>query len=131
MPFPTSVVAIAGQLFSQNITVYEINRARSQDGEVDNTRLPDRVITGVVQPSTELDIAITDDGSISDKGFLLFHTTYDLFAFDTTNTTESVLQTIVIYEGNDWEVNKREDWRDKTSGFNQYILTKFVDTGTI
>jgi len=131
MPFPTSIVSIAGSLFSQNITVYETDTVEEQNGEANQVRLPDRMITGVIQPSTELDIATTDDGSISDKGFMLLHTTYELFALDTTNTTESNLQTHVIYEGNDWTVNKREDWKDKTSGFNQYIIRKYVDGGTL
>lgn len=131
MSFPTSATAAAGVLFSQIITVYEESRMITTSGEVANERLPNRTISGVIQPSSELNIAVTDDGSISDKGFLLMHTPFMLYAYDVTNTSDEMLQTYVIYQGNTWKVNKREDWLDKTSGFNRYILTKYVDTGTI
>lgn len=131
MPFPTSVVAAAGHLFSQGITVFEKDKTRTAIGETTNTRLPDRQITGVIQPSTELDAAITDDGAISNKGFLMIDTTYELFIFDGTNISGSTLQSYVIYEDREWKVSKREDLRDKSSGFNRYILSTYLDTGTI
>lgn len=131
MPSPTSACAAAGRLFSQPITVFEKDKSVTQSGEVTNTRLPNRQITGVIQPSAELDTAITDDGAISDKGFLSIDTTYELFIFDATNISGSTLQSYVIYENREWKVNKREDLRDKSSGFNRYILGTYLDTGTI
>ncbi len=131
MSFPTSAVAAAGYLFSQSVTVFERDVTINSGGEVDNTQFPNRQITGVIQPFSELDISIGDDGAISNKGFLLLHTTYELFVFDGTLTAGSNLQSYAIYEGREWKVNKQEDWRDKTSGFNRYILSTFVDRGTI
>ena len=131
MPFPTSAVSAAGHLFSQPITVFEKDKSVTQSGEVTNVQLPNRQITGVIQPAAELDTAITDDGSISNKGFLSLDTTYELFVFDATNISGSTLQSYVIYEDRVWKVNKREDLRDKSSGFNRYILITYLDTGTI
>lgn len=131
MPFPTSAVAIAGNLFSQLITVFEQNVSVSQSGEVTNTRFPDRQITGIIQPSAPLDTAITVGGAISDKGLLLLHTAYDLFVLDATDTSGNILQSYVIYESREWKVNKKEDWRDKTGGFNRYMLIPYLDIGTV
>jgi hypothetical protein len=131
MPFPTSVVAAAGHLFSQPITAFEKDKITTDSGETSNARLPNRQITGVIQPLTELDTAITDDGSISNKGFLTIDTTYELFVFDGTNISGSTLQSYVIYENREWKVTKRDDLRDKSSGFNRYILGTYLDTGTI
>lgn len=131
MPFPTSAVAAAGHLFSQPITVFEKTKTRTQSGETSNTRLPDRQITGVIQPSAELDAAITDDGAISNKGLLMIDTTFELFILDGTNTSGNTLQSYVIYENREWKVTKRSDLRDKSSGFNRYILVTYLDTGTV
>lgn len=82
-------VHLANNLFKINISAYDEKLSRIK-GQPKLTELPERIISGTIQPAGDKDAVLFEDGQQSD-GAMILHTTAPIYTYDSSNKGDEIL----------------------------------------
>ncbi len=120
-------VNIANNFFKTSWPAYDVVQGYAFGRPAEPVRVNDRVLTGTIQPAGDKLQSQLPVGAQT-SGALLIHTESELHYYDSSQDSESFIQTFVEFEGETWKVHAIQNWAIHIqTGINRYLLTKYVN----